>query len=458
MEALSNTLKTIGEKIQKAFVNFKKDSNDRKNDEYFRKKIESLNSLYNQFSDIENELCASDPDHELEYRKSILDSYENYSQILRNGLQSVKQTNNAAHNIMSFVSKSAAHSSPSASSSASANELKTALSKIADLENELSQLKETNKSLQTIIETSENSDLTAATSENLTLKATIKDLEEKLSAMDQLQLTIDSLNSQIQASKRNYDRVVYEKRQIQIKLDNAEFVNSTQFNSNNNHSRYSENSSLSNDELFTIRDIVKLIPKFNGNRSELRIFINKCTELWAYVKEGADQARFITVLKNNLSGEAAMLLLDEDDIEDWESLRDLLNANFNSDPNHSNNIAQMQNMKQSANESVENYCKRIKDILSKLKSSIPNGATKQFWFEHTESHAIQALEDGLRDVNLQSRVIAARKKSFNIASQYAIETDSRLKSKSIDLPSIDQNKKESKILCNYCKKNQSYNR
>lgn len=208
---------------------------------------------------------------------------------------------------------------------------------------------------------------------------------------------------------------------------------------------------------------MKLIPKFSGNRAELRIYINKCSELWSHVRSGADQARFITVLKNNLSGDAAMLFLDEDEIEDWDSVKQLLNQNFNTDPNHSNNIALMQNMRQNKNETVEDFCKRIKDILTKLKSSIPVGATKTFWFDHTERQAIQALEDGLTEVKLQSRVVSAQKSSFNIASQYAIETNNRLKSKFNELnqsnksneskPLDSTNQEKNKLFCKYCKKN-----
>lgn len=204
-------------------------------------------------------------------------------------------------------------------------------------------------------------------------------------------------------------------------------------------------------DLFPLREILKLIPKFSGNSSELRIYINKINELWSYVKDGRDQAKFITVLKNRLSGEAALLLLEEDGLETWNEIKTILQLNFSIDPNHSNNLAMLQTIKQDSKEDVQSFCNRIKEILTKIKSVIPNGATKSFWFEHNERQAIQSLEDGLKDSTLQSRMIAARKPTFLLASQYAIEVDNRLTSKNINFRSeLD---KTAVKFCSYCKKN-----
>lgn len=446
MDEFIKTLKTFGETIIKAETNFKKDANSRKTDDYYAKRIDTLNKIYKQFTDVEQELIISDPNGELAYRTSILDVYERYMSALKAGHDSVKSNNTSslASNMLNAISqkKSETHAGESDDS-----ELKSAFEKIGELENIISALKLQNSALKVqISDGSNNTDIVRLQSENAGLQDTISQLQQQVSDFDDLKFEKDSIKSQYDALKLNYDRVIYEKRQLQVQLNNSGH------NTIQTHTYSANNRLRDDDELFTIRDIVKVIPRFSGNSSELRVFINKCNELWSHVKSGADQARFMTILKNNMSGEAALLLLDESDVDDWESLRDLLNKNFNSDPNHSNNIAMMQSMKQAPNESVEAYCKKIKDILTKLKSSVPHGATKQFWFEHTESHAIQALEDGLHDVKLQSRVVSARKKSFHIASQYAIETESRLKSKANEAISTDRNDKVSKMFCKYCKR------
>lgn len=446
MAELLKTLKTFGENILRAEENFKKDSSTRKTEDYYAKKIENFNKIYEQFTDIETELTQIDQNSELAYRNSILDVYERHSSVLKAGLDSLKSNNgqSRAFNILDAIANA---KNTTGTSTNENSELKSALEKIIELENELSTLKLQNSALNIQIsdKNSQNSEISQLQSENTALQATISELQQQVTDFDTLKFEKESITSQFDVLKQNYDRVIYEKRQLQVKLNNQCSTSTHTHSANNNRQR-------NDDELFTIRDIVKVIPRFNGNPSELRVFINKCNELWSHVRSGADQARFMTILKNNMSGEAALLLLDESDVDDWESLRDLLNKNFNSDPNHSNNIALMQSMKQAPNESVEAYCKRIKDILSKLKSSVPLGATKQFWFEHTESHAIQALEDGLYDVKLQSRVVSAGKKSFHIASQFAIETESRLKSKTTESTSIDRNEKVSKMFCKYCKR------
>lgn len=125
-----------------------------------------------------------------------------------------------------------------------------------------------------------------------------------------------------------------------------------------------------------------MVPKFGGKKEELRVCINKCEELWSYIKPGSRQAKFISVLKNNLFDEAALLLLDEDRLNTWEDIKTILNKVFSTDPNHSNNIALLESLGQKSNESVESFCKRIKEILGQLKSVVPEGATKIFCFKH----------------------------------------------------------------------------
>lgn len=215
------------------------------------------------------------------------------------------------------------------------------------------------------------------------------------------------------------------------------------------NSRNRRESLSGDDDHFTIQEILRMIPKYGGKREELRIYINKCDELWSHVAQGPQQVKFTSTLKNNLYDEAALILLDEEDLDSWEDIKDLLKRNFGIDPNHSNNLAMLQSIRQMSDESVDTFCKRIKDILTKIKSIIPNGTTKQFWFEHNERQAIQALEDGLKDANLQARIIAANKPTFNLAAQYAMEVDTRLRGKeNLHEKPIT---KES-LFCKYCKK------
>lgn len=69
-------------------------------------------------------------------------------------------------------------------------------------------------------------------------------------------------------------------------------------------------------------------------------------------------------------------------------------------------------MHQKPNESVTDFCNRIKQVLNKLKNSIPTGTTKQFWFSHTEKYAIHCLQDGLNDLKIQARLSSVDHTSF----------------------------------------------
>lgn len=196
----------------------------------------------------------------------------------------------------------------------------------------------------------------------------------------------------------------------------------------------------------TFSDIIKLVPKYKGKSDELRVYVNKIDELFSYIRPGAEEATFVSVIKNHLLDEAALILLDEDSLDTWEEIKKALQQNFNPMANHANNIALLQKLKQDSSESVSDFCTKIKSLLMKLKSAIPEGTTKQFWFNHCEQYAIQCLEDGLADVSLQSRIVAAKKPTFHAAQQYAIEVSDRLNAaKSSKASSND-------AFCNYCKK------
>lgn len=311
--------------------------------------------------------------------------------------------------------------------------------------------------------------------ENTQMKRELEHFRSESISHDEMVLEIEELRSNYASLKNNFLRVSREKVELQRSYPNNS-------NSKNNYpnfhgldprhnrhtnrlNRQNRTDSDSENELFSIKEIIKLIPKFNGNIADLRVYINKCTELWTHVKSPMDQTKFVTVLKNNLQGDAALVLLDEDNLNDWDSIKKILNDNFNPDPNHSNHTAVLQGMKQGETESVEHFCERIRTILNKLKSSIPIGATKQFWFEHNERQAIQAMEDGLFDVKLQSRVVSAQKATFNTASHFAIETYNRLKTKNLNSaspsasnvsnkpkPAQENSGAKPKIICRYCKK------
>lgn len=99
-----------------------------------------------------------------------------------------------------------------------------------------------------------------------------------------------------------------------------------------------------------------MIPKFNGKPEELRVYINKIDDLFSYINDG-DEAIFVTVVKTNLTGEAALEILDEEGLDSWNELKSKLLTSFKNQENHVKDIALLQQMKQCENENVETFCK-----------------------------------------------------------------------------------------------------
>lgn len=180
-------------------------------------------------------------------------------------------------------------------------------------------------------------------------------------------------------------------------------------------------------DTLTINEISKLMPKFNGKPEDLRSFVKKIDDLNIYVKTDNEQARFATLIKLSLTSEAADLLVDEDNLNTWTEIKAMLIKTCSPHINHSNYIALLQKMEQGESESVEAFTLRVKAILKKLKCVIPEGATKQFWFPHCDKYAIQCLEDGIRDIQVQTRLVAAKLDKYHIAAQHAIDIADRLK-------------------------------
>lgn len=203
------------------------------------------------------------------------------------------------------------------------------------------------------------------------------------------------------------------------------------------------------DSDFTTKELFKMIPKFNGKKEQLRNYINIVNDLWEKIPEGAAQSKFISILRINLSDEAALVLEDQE-LVTWEEIRDILQQNFKVEVDYAASHALLQKMKQNPGESIESFVQRIKKELIKTKSSSPMGTTTKFWHDYNEKIAIQVLEDGIYNIKIQSRVVSAQKKTFNEASQYAIDVDARLKIHNDD----NNNRRNSfaPITCNYCKK------
>lgn len=375
--------------LNQAIINFSKDSKSRKTTDYYNKKIPYFETLLNDCKHCMSLLMDIDPNNEF-FGSSFEQIYLTPKQLIDKAEEHLKNLNDL-HN---HVNKNIIDQTFQDNQRDSGSEFEP--STIAEsLQREIDKLKQ--KLLQVPI---------------------------LLSSIDELKLE----NSKL--------RVTNNKLKIEVNrlISEADTPNIS--------------SSLVNAPKSHIHGILKLVPKFRGKPEELKVYINKIEELLPYVTTGPDKALFITTIKNHFLDEAANILIDESDLHTWNDIKEILTKNFQPSPNHSNSMALLNRMQQNSNESVTDFCKRIKVILNKLKNSIPEGTTKQFWYSHTEKYAIQCLQDGLSDLKIQARLSAIDHDTFFLAAQCAVDMDERINHNTLKI-----NEKKPIKVCSYCKKN-----
>lgn len=129
-------------------------------------------------------------------------------------------------------------------------------------------------------------------------------------------------------------------------------------------------------------EFVKIIPEFNGEHRLLPLFIKKCEYILQNFQGDTSQNEYLFhVITSRLSGEAAKIVGERDQIVNWEELKELLNQNFG-DPRTEECLSlELENLKLSKNESYLEFCHRIQQVrsilYSKLNSTINNIALRQ---------------------------------------------------------------------------------
>lgn len=410
--------------IKQAISNFKKDSQDTKSKPgYYSRKLEYFQVLRDDIFKFYNEICTLDKEKKHAIHRTDVGNNKTPEEFLID-------TQTHLELLKTLVTTVSVENSPSSIPNAST------FSSLAK---------------NIVANISNKSDAKSSQNTEINKDDEISNLLYLNDDLKQKYIDISKENEKIMAQLRDLQSI---NSQLRIENQKAKLENLFLKSENENEIRISPqfNSSLMSNtpHVKRVSDILKLIPKFNGKPEELRVYINKIDDLFSYINNG-DEAIFVTVVKTNLTGEAALEVLDEEGLDSWSELKAKLLTSFKNQENHVNDIALLQQMKQSENESVETFCNRIKKVLSKLKSVIPVGAARSFWFTHTERYALQCLEDGLIDVTVQARLIAQKPPNFQSAVQFAIDTDNRLK-KNTDYSLNKTNEQKNKLFCRYCKK------
>lgn len=121
-------------------------------------------------------------------------------------------------------------------------------------------------------------------------------------------------------------------------------------------------------------ELLCIIPKFEGDGGLLNLFIKKAQYLYAaFTPEGATPAQKTYVfhaISSRLSGRAAILLSEREDINNWERLQEILIQHFG-DPRSEECIAiELEQIKIKHGESYIELCHRIQHTRSTLFSKV----------------------------------------------------------------------------------------
>lgn len=121
------------------------------------------------------------------------------------------------------------------------------------------------------------------------------------------------------------------------------------------------------------KEILSIIPKYDGDEKLLNLFISKCE----YVIRAFHKADNVTQdlyvyhsITSRLVGRAAALLSDHQDLTSWQQLKTLLTQHFG-DPRSEECIAiELEGLKIKHGESYIQFCSRIQSVKSSLFSKV----------------------------------------------------------------------------------------
>lgn len=120
-------------------------------------------------------------------------------------------------------------------------------------------------------------------------------------------------------------------------------------------------------------EMSKVIPKFDGDEKLLNLYIKKCEYVIGCFTNAENQAQDLYVfhvVSSKLTGKAAQLISERQDIESWAALKEVLIQHFG-DPRSEECIAiELETLKINQNESYLDFCNRIQQVKSSLIAKV----------------------------------------------------------------------------------------
>lgn len=189
-------------------------------------------------------------------------------------------------------------------------------------------------------------------------------------------------------------------------------------------------SQRSTNTMATIDTIKAMIPKCDDELKNLAAFIGMCDRLHRKIR-AEDRPMFCLMVLSRASESSLYdLVKDLPDDATWEDVKNALSTETT--PPMSRNAAQAQisNLKQKNNESMQDYSKRARAYLRQLNEAVCVEATteetKKFVKVENERMAKRAFEDGIFSSDLRMYTRTMNKKSLADAIEEALDNEARM--------------------------------
>lgn len=173
-----------------------------------------------------------------------------------------------------------------------------------------------------------------------------------------------------------------------------------------------------------LKDVIPSIPVFSGKMEDFDAFINTCSMMNELVES---KPHLLTVIKAKISGEALAKVRPLDTINNWADLKKRLHERLRKPVTFEYAQADLSNIVQKPNESVEEFAKRTKEkfrILNEASKSISDvEAELAVLRKADEKLAITKFQQNLRNDTLRVLVSAANKSTLDENVKFTLEKE-----------------------------------
>lgn len=192
-----------------------------------------------------------------------------------------------------------------------------------------------------------------------------------------------------------------------------------------------------------IRELIDVVPLFDGNSRMLNLFIKKCEYVYAILGQMTATENLFVIQKitSKLTGRAATLISEHDYASvEWSSLKEILIQHFGDQKSEECLIFELEQLKIKTNESYLDFYNRIQSVKSNLfakiianndcatrqtKMSIYNHTALQVFLYNLPQHLLRIVR--FKQPHTLEQALQTVTEETNFQKQYALRNDSHSK-------------------------------